>query len=1090
MKKFRLFLLFTGLLTINLSIWSVDPFWNGSISDDLNIAGNWTPAGIPAAAACHFPDTATSLTPTFIVAGNLSELSFNVADGYHFTIPTGYSITLTGAGVITLPITTTGIIFEIHETGKIAFSPSTSASASGTATYNVMGPGGTSAAPNLEFTPTSAYPCSGYESTINITDGGMIKLNSQNVPYQFFEITSSDTHDSIWLNGANLTIANDTTINGVISGTGSLTKVGQNTLELASTCTYTGPTYINDGTLSVDTTNRILATSEIIFDYPWGGTLLVGNTTCTFTKPIIIKGKTASDPMPAIGTISVFRGGILTASDPMPAKGIFQKTGQGTLKLTNINNYFNSGIIVQNGVLEVTTQTIVADQNDPTTCANITVGYNPDMLASMGGLGMVQFNSATGNDTYNGIIDGQGGVIITNGVHTLNLDKANLYTGPTQIGNNAILKLGTNGSIMSSSGIALGTSSTFDISASNYGFINGISNVSPSFLLLGSKTLTINNDTSCSYDGTISGALASGIIKQGMGTFTIDSSATMNAYLGDTQLLEGTLAMNGNLSNSHSLTIYGGTLKGTGTLSNVHLISGTVAPGNSIGIQNYATYQQDPGSILQIELDSTPACSQLIVSGAATLNGGTVVPVFTDALYNHNYLFLTAGSITGPGFSGGDNCILSYDPTHVYLLLLKMQLGLDGLNNNSQEVAKQLQGKTQFPPGTLDIFNTLNNLPSDQQKIALNQLSGAPYTSLFFIAREASNRFLKKIYYPLIRRVCYERDSCCDDQKDSSYAPKAKKSFYNVDSIKGNKKQNCLNSSASQKLLRRVPVACDKNVCFPTCGEHINIWMDIGGGKSKEKGDFQADGYSESDWNITLGAHKCLNQYGSLGGAFSYEQDHMHFDLNARTRTYNILGALYGSYQDDILYLISELMGGYTHGKIFRTILMENYHFIAESHLNIGQIVFNNELGFNINYHLFGLKPFIALEYDYLHRSHLKEHGAYPFDLEVHSKNVNTASLYLGVHMAGLIANQLIIGCDISYEGRFNHYRDHLTANFVDFGSNFRIISYKRSPNVGHISLDFSEQFTDLFNWSGRFNVDFSKEYHAWDLLTGFGFNF
>ena len=133
------------------------------------------------------------------------------------------------------------------------------------------------------FSPFSAF---------TVASGATLDLNSFNQT-----IGSLAGAGSVTLGSATLTTGNDntsTTFSGVISGPGGLTKVGIGALVLSGNNTYTGPTTVNAGTLTV---NGSIANSAITVNAgTLAGTGTLGKTT--------INGGTLA-PGNSIGTITV-----------------------------------------------------------------------------------------------------------------------------------------------------------------------------------------------------------------------------------------------------------------------------------------------------------------------------------------------------------------------------------------------------------------------------------------------------------------------------------------------------------------------------------------------------------------------------------------------------------------------------------------------------------------------------------------------------------------------------------------------------------------------------------------------------------------
>ena len=214
----------------------------------------------------------------------------------------------------------------------------------------------------------------------------------------------------------------------------------------------------------------------------------------------------------------------------------------------------------------------------------------------------------------------------------------------------------------------------------------------------------------------------------------------------DWNVLGGTLSVDGVINGLVTVNA-GGTLGGTGTINNVSVNGGTLAPGNSIGTLNVAgSLTFTAASSYMVEIAG--AASDLTrVAGVATLGGATVVvaPIGTVA---KQYIILTA---TG-GVSGTFNPVvsstvpnlaasLSYDPNNVYLNLA-LNFG-GGLNINQQNVANSL---TNF-------FNSTGGIPAAFASLSpagLTQVSGEIATGSQQSTFDAMNLFLSLISDPFV----------------------------------------------------------------------------------------------------------------------------------------------------------------------------------------------------------------------------------------------------------------------------------------------------------------------------------------------------
>ncbi|MBV9461670.1 MAG: autotransporter domain-containing protein, partial [Bradyrhizobium sp.] len=204
-------------------------------------------------------------------------------------------------------------------------------------------------------------------------------------------------------------------------------------------------------------------------------------------------------------------------------------------------------------------------------------------------------------------------------------------------------------------------------------------------------------------------------------------------------------------SSASSLTVNaGGTLGGNGTVGNTTINSGTLAPGNAIGLLTVSGNLVFTAAATYLVEVSASNADRTNVTGTATLGGATVsLAQIGTTLSSQRYTILNAAG----GLSGTFNPVvtsalpdvigaLSYDAKNVYLNLA-LNFG-NGLNANQQNVASALTG----------FFNAGGSLPTAifgaLTPAGLTQLSGEGATGSQQTTFDAMNQFMGLLTDPFI----------------------------------------------------------------------------------------------------------------------------------------------------------------------------------------------------------------------------------------------------------------------------------------------------------------------------------------------------
>lgn len=202
----------------------------------------------------------------------------------------------------------------------------------------------------------------------------------------------------------------------------------------------------------------------------------------------------------------------------------------------------------------------------------------------------------------------------------------------------------------------------------------------------------------------------------------------------------------------------GGRLGGAGTVGST-VVSGTIAPGNSIGTLNVAgNITFNPGSTYEVEIDAAGASDRIVATGTATINGGSVKVLAGAGNYAQQtqYTILTAAGGRSGTFAGVTSNLafldpaLGYDANNVYLTMTRNGTSFTNVGLTWNQVSAG-GGVESLGPGN-PVHNAALSLSADQARNAFDQLSGEIHASARTALIEDS-RFLRNAVNDRLRAV-------------------------------------------------------------------------------------------------------------------------------------------------------------------------------------------------------------------------------------------------------------------------------------------------------------------------------------------------
>ena len=435
------------------------------------------------------------------------------------------------------------------------------------------------------------------------------------------------------------TNGNNVAFASTLTGTGSLTKVGDGALTLNGALDYTGGTVIAGGTVTVNTS--LAGTGPVTLA---GGALAFGaGSTQTLDELSGSSGTITTD-----GSLIVNQATTTSYGGGLAGAGTLTKDGLGTLALTG-NNTYTGGTTLAGGILSLgssgalgSTGAIAFTGGTLQFTAANTTDYSNRFSTAADQAYRIDTNGQ--NVLFATALTSAGGTLAKLGAGTLTLTGANAYDGGTTLAGGTLSlgstgALGTTGPIAFSGGAlqytaanttdysnrfstAAGQAYRIDTNGQTVAFANPLTSSGGSLTKLGDGTLALAADnTSLGSVAVNRGTLATGGNNTAFSGLTVGSGATFSQTSGASSV-SGTLAVAG-----------GGTLQ---------LGAGTFTAGGPVNLEG--AYNQTGGIFA-----TSGAVNLGVQAGTATYTLANGTLTLGGSLLNEGTLALANGSITGGG---------------------------------------------------------------------------------------------------------------------------------------------------------------------------------------------------------------------------------------------------------------------------------------------------------------------------------------------------------------------------------------------------------------------------------------------------------
>ncbi len=304
-----------------------------------------------------------------------------------------------------------------------------------------------------------------------------------------------------------------TTVSGVISGSGSITKDTSMQLTLSNANTYTGGTSIANGSITLS--NSLALQNSTVTNSVLNGLLFNSSVAANaFTlgglsgaSNFVIQNTAAAPIALTIGNNNA----ITTYSGILSGGGSLVKTGTGTSTLTGANTFTGTTTINSNGILQLSG---AGTLGNGTYAGNIAIA------------GTLQYSSGV-TQTLSGALSGSG-TLLKDQNGTLVISGANTFNGATTVNGGRLTLSGTNASTITvnSGAILGGTGATTSGIVTNSGSFISLDPANPTLALTG-NAVNFAGPTQIAFDTALPlGTTSATIVKYGSLTSGITNIST------------------------------------------------------------------------------------------------------------------------------------------------------------------------------------------------------------------------------------------------------------------------------------------------------------------------------------------------------------------------------------------------------------------------------------------------------------------------------------------------------------------------------------------------------------------------------------
>ena len=1057
-------------------------------------------------------------------------------------ISTSSAVSISAGAILDISTTTSGTtISTLSGAGNINLGTLTLTvkQTSGGVFSGVIGLGGTSGGLSLSNASTATLTLSGinlYTGTTTINagtlalsgSGSLLASNAVSVigTFDISGVTASSTINnmsgsgSILLGSKALTLIQTTTetFSGIISGTlGSLILDATSTepLTLSGINTYTGATAINGSILNLSEAGSIASSSAVsvtgalsILGVTTSGGASIKNLSGSGFVDLGTKQLTVTQTVPGTfsGVISGISGSLTIGS-----------LSTSTLTLSGLNTYAGATAI-EAGTLELSGVGSIMDSSSVSVVGTLNISGTAlgTAVNNLSGSGSILLGSKiltvtqTSVGSFSGVISGALGsfVLESTSASGLVLSGINTYTGPTLIDGGTLGLIGL-GSIAISSSVTV--NGVLDIATTAAGA--AIQNFSGSgYVVLGTKTLTVDQSSDGVFSGMILGTLVGGVIKLGpakltfTGTNSYEGITTINAgtiqgdtlsiqgpvlnnsalifnqtsngtysfiiagpgtvekmgggtltlsetspYTGATTVTAGNLNVNGSITSSSVTITSGATLSGTGTVGPVDNF-GTIAPGNSSGTLHVSGPLTFESGSTYLETIDANGLSKLIMTGALTINSDTTFEINPTTCFPYSnkgpFTVMEASSVTGT-FSN----ITTTVP------------GVIGTLSYSGTSVLLLVSVS-----SLASFGFVGNELSAAEAIDKVAVSGNPVLdpvicSLYPLTQQEKSDALNQMHPALFKGLIISQEN-------------------NAVRV-----QNSL-EMRMQNELDTLHCYFSKNEEGEKCCKKkkriFHIWADGFGDSLHQNATTYANspqfGYQSSTNGVVLGIDRNFAKHFYLGVLGAYTNTEVTWSGGHSSESISTgYGGLYFSTLGKIFYANTSVTCGWNDYNGERNIIYPGVHTTPKNAHSGIQLLSHLDTGINLGWKGLTFRPFDSFDYITSKERGFKETGGGIYNLTVSSSSSILLRNELGLQLASCFCiggAKLTLSPKISWVREMRIQGSNYTSKFINTEVPFTVTGYFPTRNLIAPGIVLSGVlFQDLFAFDVYYNGELIHDY-------------